>query len=349
MPTMTELKELQALPLEIKIAKTKQRIREWVREYEETGVYISFSGGKDSTVLMDIVRKMYPEIPAVFVDTGLEYPSIRRFVKTFENVVWLRPKMNFKEVIIKYGYPVIGKEVAENVWVVRHSKTETYVRNTMERFNGTLKRKDGQLSIYNCQKYKFLLDAPFELSSICCKKMKKDSVNEYEKRSGRVPIMATMAEESRLRKSKWLQYGCNSFSKKRANSAPMSFWTEQDVLTYIHTYGLQIADAYGDVIVKNKSGIQSQENIADLLRDYRGCEFCTTGCKRTGCIFCLFGITQDLDRVVKLKQQEPKLADYMLRGGEWNENGIWQPSNEGLGFKFVIDWLNEYGNLNIQY
>lgn len=113
MPSKDELKLLQALPLDMKIVRTQQRIREWVEYYGENGVYVSFSGGKDSTVLLDIVRKMYPEIEAVFVNTGLEYPEIQSFVKSFDNVTILRPKMRFDEVIRKYGYPFIGKEVAE--------------------------------------------------------------------------------------------------------------------------------------------------------------------------------------------------------------------------------------------
>ena len=94
---------------------TKERIREWVKEYGIDGVYVSFSGGKDSTVLLHMAREMYPNIKAVFVDTGLEYPEIRDFVKSFDNVDWLRPKMNFKQVIEKYGYPFISKEVSECV------------------------------------------------------------------------------------------------------------------------------------------------------------------------------------------------------------------------------------------
>ena len=113
--TVEELQQWQAFPLSIKILMTKERIREWVKEYGLDGVYVSFSGGKDSTVLLHISREMYPNIKAVFVDTGLEYPEIRDFVRTFDNVEWLRPKMNFKEVIAKYGYPFISKEVSECV------------------------------------------------------------------------------------------------------------------------------------------------------------------------------------------------------------------------------------------
>ena len=107
---------LQHLPLEVKVAKTQQRIREWVDFYGKDGVYVSFSGGKDSTVLLHLVREMYGnDNPAVFVNTGLEYPEIVKFVKTFENVEILKPKMGFVDVITKYGYPIIGKEVAERI------------------------------------------------------------------------------------------------------------------------------------------------------------------------------------------------------------------------------------------
>lgn len=112
---MWELQQMQALPLKMKIKLTQSRIRQWVNEFGEDGVYISFSGGKDSTVLLDIARKMYPEIKAVYVDTGLEYPEIKHFVKGFDNVEIIRPEMVFKDVITKYGYPMISKEVSECV------------------------------------------------------------------------------------------------------------------------------------------------------------------------------------------------------------------------------------------
>ena len=119
LPSREDLKYFQAMPLEVKVGMTKTRIREWVKEYGIDGVFISFSGGKDSTVLLHIARQMYPNIKAVFVDTGLEYPEIRKFVKTFDNVEILRPKMRFDEVIKKYGYPIISKEIAECVYGAR--------------------------------------------------------------------------------------------------------------------------------------------------------------------------------------------------------------------------------------
>lgn len=98
-----ELRQMQSLPLQAKIQMTRQRIRAWVDEFGKDGVYVSFSGGKDSTVLLDIVRKDYPDIEAVFVNTGLEYPSVRTFAESKENVTILKPTMNFRDVICQYG------------------------------------------------------------------------------------------------------------------------------------------------------------------------------------------------------------------------------------------------------
>ena len=115
--TRQDLQQLQALPLHLKIELTKSRIRQWINEFGESGVYISFSGGKDSTVLSHIVDTIFPEneIPRVFFNTGLEYPEIVEFVKNESRTVVIRPKMNFKQVINRYGYPFISKEVSECV------------------------------------------------------------------------------------------------------------------------------------------------------------------------------------------------------------------------------------------
>lgn len=132
MPTRDELKQMQSLPLEVKVLKTKARIKEWVDYYGEDNVYISFSGGKDSTVLLDIARQEYPNMKAVFVNTGLEYPEIQSFVRTFDNVEILRPQMRFDEVIKKYGYPFISKEVANTVRQAKIALNKPYIAKSYE-------------------------------------------------------------------------------------------------------------------------------------------------------------------------------------------------------------------------
>lgn len=133
--TYEDLYMLQALPLEVKILKTRKRIKEWVDHYGRDGIYVSFSGGKDSTVLLDIVRKDYPDTPAVFVDTGLEYPEVREFVKTIDNVTIVKPEKNFRQIIEECGYPFISKEVSNCVRGARRylNDLETWAGDDPER------------------------------------------------------------------------------------------------------------------------------------------------------------------------------------------------------------------------
>ncbi len=341
MPTREELKQLQALPLEVKIRKTQQRIREWVDYYGEDGVYVSFSGGKDSTVLLDIVRKIYPDIEAVFVNTGLEYPEIVDFVKQHENITILRPKKNFRQVLTEYGYPVISKEVSN---VVRGARNGSKTR--MLRLLGELKNGD-QPSDFNVPQWKFLLSAPFKISDSCCQEMKKKPVSEI----GKYPLIGQLAEESEKRRRNWERTGCNAFGLKRPQSNPLSFWTNNDILTYIHTYSLPIASVYGDIVPDDKGQLPGQTNIYDMLGEYQGCKFRTTGCDRTGCMYCGFGIHLEKGegRLERMKRTHPKRYEYVMGGGKFDENGMWIPNEKGLGFKFVIDWLNENGNLHIKY
>ena len=117
------LAELQALSLERKIQITQARIIEWYQHYKGN-VVVSFSGGKDSTVLLHLVRQIYPDVRAVFSNTGLEYPEIQRFAKSFANVDFVTPKMRFDEVISTYGYPLISKEVAEAIYYARRIRSQ---------------------------------------------------------------------------------------------------------------------------------------------------------------------------------------------------------------------------------
>lgn len=342
--TISDLYQMQSLPLEYKVMMTKQRIKGWY-DHWDGNVYVSISGGKDSQVLAHIVKSMYDDVPLVFVNTGLEFDSVRlKGIELADEV--LRPPMDFVSVITKYGYPVISKEVSNVIYEIQNriangKEPATY---RMQRLNGTLiNPKTGELSSFNIPKYKFLKDAPFRISDKCCNVMKKSPTKKYEKNNEKKPYIGTMAEESRLRKQKWIKNGCNAFDMKRPMSQPLSFWTEQDILHYIKQNDLKIADIYGDIVYTDEDGMYYDNTIF-----YEVMPLITTGAKRTGCVFCMFGITQDTDRFLKLKEAEPKKYNFVMRGGKFDERGMWIPHN-GLGYKFVIDWLNEHGNLNIKY
>ena len=387
--TRNDLIQMQSLPLSAKIQMTKRRISEWVEYFGEDGVYVSFSGGKDSTVLLDLVRKIYPEIPAVFVDTGLEYQEIREFVRNFENVVWLKPKMNFRQVIEKYGYPFFSKEISECIAESRKyikiltdrqtdRQTEVHYAYRIADMIGVDRRKnkgnksyqmlkEGNIpseileapvrikqlfglkcdqygDMYDRSRYLFMLEAPFEVSNMCCKVMKKAPVHAYSKQTGRKPITAQMADESRLRTSKWLQNGCNAFEAKNPISNPMSFWTEQDVLLYVKENDIPLASVYGDIVVDYFAMNQCDNQMS--LSDYGVSEretpiLKTTGCERTGCMFCGYGchLEKSPNRFERMKQTHPKIYDYIMRS----------KSDGGLGYKEIIEWINKKGNMNIKF
>ena len=342
--TIQELQMRQKLPLEVKVLMSKQRIREWIQEQGEDGVYISFSGGKDSTVLLHLVRELYPNVRAMFVDTGLEYPEIREFVKTFDNVDIVRPKMNFKQVIEKYGYPFISKEVSKNVYYAKRSLERGDLGGVhYKKLAGTLTDKNGKKSQFCTEKYKFFLESPFPISSNCCDIMKKAPAHAYENSTGRVKITGQMAAESRLRTTKWLQHGCNGFDMKRPVSNPLSFWTEQDILRYIKDNNIEICSVYGDIVVDYDSEDQfdGQLDFSDLglMTDTR--KYKTTGCSRTGCMFCGYGchLEKSPNRFEKMKETHPKQYDYIMRPKEQG----------GLNYKEVIDWINSNSDLDIKY
>lgn len=334
--TNEELRRLQKEPLERKVIMSRQRVREWVSKFGVEGVYVSFSGGKDSVALLDLVRKDYADVKAVYIDTGLEHPSVRKIALEEENCEIVRPKMNFKQILTKYGYPMISKQQSEYIDEYRRAKSQK-VKDI--RLNGNAKGF-GKIR----PEYLFMLEAPFRVSDFCCDYMKKHPAEDYEKKTGQHPILGIMADESRERKTNWIKYGCNAFDIKRPKSLPLSFWREEDVLKYIKVNNLEIADTYGDIIPKGNVG--GQMTIGDLLGDIEQ-EYTTTGVKRTGCLFCGYGIRQDLEKFVRMYDELPKMVDYILRGGEF-VNGMWQPSNEGLGYWFVISYMNLHGNMNIQ-
>lgn len=317
------LLELQALPLERKIQITQARIIEWYKHYHGN-VVVSFSGGKDSTVLLHLVRQIYPDVRAVFSNTGLEYPEIQRFVKSFDNVDIVTPKMRFDQVISTYGYPLISKEVADAIYYARRLRSQngdveraepeeesaanstesagalpgtknsviqtSIARHKRTALQGKMKHlterawqntKDGTAvySMFNKEKYLPLArDVPVLISHLCCMEMKKKPMKKYQHKNKLYPLLGTLADESRHRKEAWFLHGCNAFESKSPTSQPLSFWTEQDILTYIAKYQVEIASVYGDIIAVDENG--NEYPARELI--VPACKLKCEKCDRTG-------------------------------------------------------------------
>lgn len=241
---------------------------------------------------------------------------------------------------------------------------------------GTYKNKDGSVSKYCMPRYKFFLEAPFNLSASCCRIMKKSPVHSYGRKTHKKPMTAQMASESRLRTAQWLRNGCNGFEMTSPISNPMSFWTEQDVLLYIELNKDRMCRDrinchekvmwYGSRIVSRETGatIESIEYYrpicsvyGDIVTEPSDCDYefterseifdkdrpllKTTGCSRTGCMFCGYGchLEKSPTRFEQMKETHPKQYAYIMKPVE----------EGGLGYKDVIDWINQHGNMDIKY
>jgi 3'-phosphoadenosine 5'-phosphosulfate sulfotransferase (PAPS reductase)/FAD synthetase len=263
-----------------KIQIAENNIGEWY-EYWDGNVYVAFSGGKDSLVLLDIVRKLYPDVQAVFVDTGLEYPDVKASALSYNNVARLKPKMSFPAVLKKYGYPIISKDVAQKIMHIRTSTV--YIRNLrLTKFiNGA------GLPV----KHHYLVEAPFLISDECCKIMKKKPFVDFERKTNKKPMVGVMASDSIKRKRSWREHGCNGFSMSRPQGRPLMSWDTPDIWAYLKQEKIKYPKIY------------------DL------------GLQHTGCMFCGFGILFDScpNRYEMLKIHYPKIYKYVIERLEFNK------------------------------
>lgn len=285
----------QSYPLWMKVGIAKNRINSAIDLYGRDGLYVSFSGGKDSTVLHYIVAEVEIErfgnieIPRVWCDTGLEFPELKEFAKTIADII-LRPQMAFTEVIEIYGYPVISKSQAMAIRKLTTQNLSDKYRDKL--LHGDEKGTAGKLS----DKWHYLLESPFKISERCCDVMKKMPFKKYERITGRIPMTGVMASESMNREIRYFKDGgCNSFDSKKPQSKPLSVWSEHDILEYLDTYNLEYASVYGEIIKTDD-------------------KFRTSGEQRTGCIFCAFGVHLEKgeNRFQRLKRTHPHLHKYCM-------------------------------------
>ncbi len=277
--TSEVLKERIGWTLEQKIDHGLGTIEQWLNHYDS---YVSVSGGKDSTVLEWLVAIIKPDIDKVFFNTTNEFPEIYQHLKKIKNLHRVEPEMNLRNVIAKYGFPLISKEQAQYIREARTTKSEKLLNL---RLNGR-ERKGNQGKISN--KWQHLVDAPFDVSEKCCYYLKKKPAIKFEKETGLKPIIGTMATESSLRKQKYLKTGCNGFDLKRPASMPLSIFTTDDIWAIIRKYKLPYCSVYDK------------------------------GETQTGCVICGFGCQHD-NRFERLKNNHPRHFEI---GMNFKNNGI---------------------------
>lgn len=301
-----ELIDMQSWDLDKKILKSQELIREYY-SLVDGKIYVAFSGGKDSSVLLDIVRGIYPETPAVFSNTGLEYPELIQFVKSTPNVEILRPDVTFKEVLDNHGYPIISKKIARAIRDLRNPSDKN--KNIRKLYLEGVNRKGESAKSWKlAKKWYFLMDAPFKISDKCCDNLKKAPFHKYEK-NGLHRIMGLMADDGEYRKNSILQKGFTVIGKTTNYSIPLGFWTRSDILEYIYTHNTPYCKRlYGEIYIED--GVYKN-----------------TGVYGTGCIFCMFGVhlEKSPNRFERMKNTHPALWKYCM---------------DELGVREVLEYIN---------
>lgn len=291
------LKQRQSLSIDAKVLMSNLRIDAWYEHWDGM-VYVSLSG-KDSWTLLNLVWKRHPDVPAVFSNTGLEYPEIVQFVRRLREqyphrITIVQPKRTFRQVLDAQGYPVVSKKVSRQLRILGQESGNPRWAKTYQLYDTGIKQdgtysKNSQLA----DRWRYLLKSGFRFSELCCDLLKKEPLDTYAKMTGRKRMTGIMAAEGGQRDK---PRHCNIFDGSDPNSAPMFFWTEQDVWVYIKGNNLPYAKIY------------------DL------------GEKRTGCMYCMFGAhcEKSPNRFQRMKAHHPV---------QWNY------CTERLGIGDVLDLL----------
>ena len=261
-----------------------QKIQQIIRKYGEENFYISFSGGKDSTVLSALVDMAIPDnrIPRVYADTGIELNMVRDFVFDLQSkddrFVVVQPKKNIKQMLEEEGYPFKSKDHSNKVAVYQHSGiTKTYDRY----LNPPEERK-----MYGCPaklRYQFTPEFKLKISKKCCDRLKKDPLHEWQKENDKpYGILGIMRDEFGQRlTSKCLAFQDNGELK---NFQPLVAITKEWEEWFISEYHVEICKIYAPPYNFDRTGCKGcpynrhLQGHLDILEKFfpaerRQCEF----------------------------------------------------------------------------
>ncbi|MDL2287589.1 phosphoadenosine phosphosulfate reductase family protein [Eubacteriales bacterium OttesenSCG-928-G02] len=293
--TVEDYRKLSKEPLERKIQIAQTRILETFIEAQKANqeVVCSFSGGIDSTVMLHLVRMIKPDCKAVFIDTGMEIPSVKRFALSFDNVEIIRPQ--YCKVCTGCELGCYGRVNSEKGFVYPNKADSRIAKGVVERHikKGNIAKANTILKLIN-EREQLQADYPqIKFSNECCNVLKKNTVKRYIKENNIfAQFVGVKAHESIYRYHSWRLYGCNSFEKNA--SRPLSIWNNQDTLRYIREFNLPYCKEWYGEQIPNKSGGYKWSNI-----------------QRSGCYGCVIGFTDEFDEVQDIKENEPELYEYL--------------------------------------
>lgn len=268
--------------LDYKIALIENRIiEEYMRHNGK--IFISWSGGKDSQVLMHIALRLFPFLPVVYSNTTNEMKEILDHIKKYPNVITVFPNKNFKQVIKTEGFPLVSKEVSQKVHELKN--TNGYKLRMLRAYGNN--KGDSKLP----DAWHFLAEQEFDISAKCCEILKKRPLQQWAKANGNpLPLIALMKDESRLRQQLAL-YGKED--DKKIYPFLRTGWTEKDIWDYAEKHNIRFAECYYDKIINGK-----------LIK----------AVKRSGCDVCTYGgIKERETKFARSQAVSPKKFEVMMK------------------------------------
>lgn len=259
-------------------------IKKVINKYGIENFVISFSGGKDSTVLSKLVDIAIPnnEIPRVFINTGIEYKAIVDFVhekmKKDKRFIEIKPSIPLSMIFKKYGYPFKSKEHSQLVHLFQQNG---HSKSTLRYYDPPENRK--RFGCPKVLKYQFEEGTQLKISDKCCTKLKKEPFSKWQEENSK-PYKMTGERllEGGLRAS---HKGCLVIDKnsKLKKFKPLNPITSEWLEWFINEYQVELCKLYDEPY----------------------------NFKRTGCLGCPFNIKlQDtLDTLEKTLPLEKKKAE----------------------------------------
>lgn len=264
-------------------------IKDTIIKNGEENFYLSFSGGKDSTILHYLLDKALPnnQIPRVYIDTGIEYIDIRKFVLELaskdKRFIIIKPTKSIKEILEKYGYPFKSKEHSLRIDQFNRGMNSNYIKKYISGYD-----KNGKPSSFVCPeilKYQFEERGKYNYSNQCCNKLKKEPAHKWQKENHKSIVITGMrSEEGGNRKN----LGCVITSKgKIVKFHPLIKVDEEWENEFIKRYNIELCKLY-----------------------YPPYNF-----ERTGCKFCPYSLTlaKQLEIGHRLLPNETKQAEILWK------------------------------------
>lgn len=279
-----QLTEMQAWPLKTKIDHAHYVIDKALAQFMVP--CLAFSAGKDSTVLLHILRRHRPDIAVIYGNTTIEFPECVKFARWLRdewklNYYEARPDVTFWWVVEQYGWPLMGKTFG--VGGVAH-------KSSREQFFDDLAAR-GELS------GDYAIQAEVPISSACCTFLKERPSEKLQKQLGVDGVfLGIMASESRRRMFNFLQYG--ELYQVKGNGLwkchPLAIWTDDDIWQYIRENNVPYASLY-------------DMGYYDEKRQAMVCH------KRNGCMFCGMDIRFPDNHLSIMRRTHPKAWDTVMR------------------------------------